>query len=348
MKTTNYDYTGKKVFVGIDVHKKTYAVVCNCDGRLVKKWTQEADPNQLSEQLKKYFTGAIIKSAYEAGFAGFVLHRVLESFGIENIVVNPASIEIASRDKVKTDKRDALKIAEQLSTNRLKCIYIPTRKEELARLLSRTRASLVKERTAMGQKIKSKLYQFGLITANSTRKISLRWIKELKEIDLPYELKVSIEVFSSMWIEFTKKIQEMNAHLRRQADEQKDLESIYRSVPGIGAISARELANELGDMKRFANEKGLFSYTGLTPYEYSSGETRRLGHITRCGRGRIRKILVEASWFAVRQDALLGDTFNKIANRAGMKRAIVAIARKLIGKIRACFVHGKLYEYKKI
>ncbi len=103
-------YVGKKVYVGIDVHKRTYSVVTVVEGVVVKKWRTVANPEQLVQQLTRYFPGASIETAYESGFSGFVLHRVLEEARIHNIVVNPGSIEVAVHNRVKTDKRDALKI----------------------------------------------------------------------------------------------------------------------------------------------------------------------------------------------------------------------------------------------
>ncbi len=90
-------------------------------------------------QLYRYFPGASFKTAYEAGFSGFVLHRNLEKAGIPNIVVNPGSIEIAVHNRVKTDKRDALKIATLLEAGRLKAIRVPSFQQEQQRLLTRTR-----------------------------------------------------------------------------------------------------------------------------------------------------------------------------------------------------------------
>ncbi len=118
-----HDYTGKTVFVGIDVHKKTYSVAAVVDGVLVKRDGMSASPQRLLAYLNKFFQGAVIKSAYEAGFSGFGLHRILRENGIDNIVVHAASIEVSSRDRVKTDKRDAIKIAMQLSAGRLECIH---------------------------------------------------------------------------------------------------------------------------------------------------------------------------------------------------------------------------------
>jgi transposase len=131
--------------------------------------------------------------------------------------------------------------------------------------------------------------------------------------------------------------------LQKQADNDEKLESVYRSVPGIGLITSRTLANELGDLSRFKNEKALYSYTGLTPSEYSSGEKVRRGHISRQGSARVRGLLVEAAWRVIDKDEALKEAFERIAKTSGKKRAIVAIARKLIGRIRACFKTGKTY-----
>lgn len=103
------DYSGKVVYMGIDVHKKTYCCVSVCESEIVKKDTMPADPEKLLNYIHKFFAGAKINSAYEAGFSGFHLHRFLIQKGINNIVVHPASIEVSSRDRVKTDKRDAKK-----------------------------------------------------------------------------------------------------------------------------------------------------------------------------------------------------------------------------------------------
>ena len=111
MKVSTYDYSGKKVFVGMDVHKKSYVIAAHCDGVIVKRWTTSPSRSKTAAQLKKYFVGAEIHSAYEAGFSGFSLHRVFVSAGIHNRVVNAASIEVESNNRVKTDKRDAQKIA---------------------------------------------------------------------------------------------------------------------------------------------------------------------------------------------------------------------------------------------
>ena len=105
-------------------------------------------------------------------------------------------------------------------------------------------------------------------------------------------------------------------------------------------ISQSPLATAWGDMTRFANERALFSYTGLTPSEYSSGAAIRRGHISRQGVSRLRHVLVETAWRALPRDPALQEIFDRIAATRGKQRAIVAMARRLIGRIRACFRHG--------
>jgi transposase len=97
-------------------------------------------------------------------------------------------------------------------------------------------------------------------------------------------------------------------------------------------------------MSQFSSERALSSYTGLTPCEYSSGEHVRKGHISRQGKPVLRSILVQCAWTAIRYDKSLREVFDRIGKRAGAKRAIVAVARRLIGRIRACFRANTLYQ----
>jgi len=329
--------------VGVDVHKETYAVTCVCHKQIVKTATVQAEPTGLAASLLRWFPGATLYSAYEAGFSAFVLHRALTTAGITNIVVNPASIAVAANDKVKTDRRDSKKLAVDLADGRLRGISIPTEEEELARLLPRTRAQLVEHRATLARQIKAKLHQFGLITPSSRRLLSHRYLREIESWMLPPELGASLKMLAEQWRFVTRQLIEMRRLLRDQAKAQEDIEKVYRSVPGIGEVVARTFATELGDMTRFANERALFSYTGLTPSAYSSGASVRRGHISRQGSSRVRHVLVETAWRALPRDGVLQEIFDRIAATRGKKRAIVAIARRLTGRIRACFRQGTTY-----
>ncbi len=339
------NYNEKKVFLGVDVHKNSYSVTAICEKRVIKSWHMTACPEDLVSRVGYFFEGARVFSVYEAGFSGFHLHRILTEAGISNIVVNPASIEIAKNQKVKTDKKDSRMLAEKLAIGQLKGIYIPSLKEELRRLLSRTRAQLLKKKVRTSNQIKSKLFQFGYIKAFDKQKMSLKFIKLIQNLDLPFELKESISILINEWKWLCLELKK----LLKRVKEKDSIKQRYLTVPGIGPVGAEVLSAELRDMKRFKNQKELFSYTGMTPTERSSGDggdlkAKRKGHISRVGNSRVRAVLVEAAWIAIKRDEALRIAFDRIASTQGSKRAIVAIGRKLIGRMRACFIKNTIYQ----
>ena len=339
------DYTGSTIFLGMDVHKLTYSVTAICDGVIIKRDTIIADHMELISYCKRFFPNAKIKSAYEAGFCGFGLHRNLLADGIENIVVHPASIEVMANDRIKNDKRDSLKIASQLSAGRLKGIFVPTIKQEAYRSISRQRDTFAKEKTRASNRLKGFLYYHGLFVT-STR-MSKKFIKSLRALEISDDLRFSLYQLISVWEFFNEKIETCSNKLEEQA-KSDNLETIYRSVPGIGSTLARVLSNELGDMSHFLSEKDLFSFCGFTPIEYSSGESIRRGHMSRQGKSILRKGLTQAAWIAIKRDKSLEEVYRRIAVRGGGKKAIQAVARKLVGRIRACVRNNKNYECKEI
>lgn len=349
MKT--YDYKEKIVYTGVDVHKKTYSCVSICEGEVVKRDTMPAKPELLLRYLHNTFHGAAsINTAYEAGFSGFHLHRYLVEGGINNIVVHPGSIEIASRDCVKTDKRDALKIATQLASGRLHGIFIPSQEREEKRSVTRLRSALMRKRLRAGQQIKALLFTQGLIDAEDDTVLCESWLVEKLDktvkVNFSEDFYFTLNQYAHQWRYLTQCVKDVDKRLKIQAHEDNGLQQIYESVPGIGPIHARQLVNELGDMKQFKNEKRLFSYTGLTPSEHSSGEHVWQGHISRQGNPLLRHILIEAAWVAITEDPSLQEIMDRIAHTRGKKRAIIGIARRLIARIRSCILKGTFYEIK--
>lgn len=345
------DYTGKRVYMGIDVHKKTYACVGISAGEVVKKDTMPADPLVLIAYIKNTFQSAEVETAYEAGFSGFYLHRELLKSNIRNIVIHPGSIEVASRDRVKTDKRDAKKIAVQLAAGRLRCIYIPTLEQESQRSMTRLRDSVIKLRHKVGQKFKSLLFTQGLIEGSDDTLLCKMWIKnklaEVNRLHIPRAFCYTLEHYAEQWLRLTDDLVKIKKDLlAMQSEREQALLEIYKSAPGVGDITALKLKDELGDMSQFSNEKGLFSYLGFTPVEYSSGEHVRQGHMSRQGRAILRHIFIESGWIAIKKDPQLMAIYQRIAKRRGGKRAIVGIARRLAARLRACVMSGALYEIR--
>jgi transposase len=337
------DYNTKTIYLGIDVHKASYSVTAICEGDVVKRDKLIASPQNLVDYCFNHFKGAYIKSAYEAGFSGFHLHRFLISHNIENIVVHAASIEVSSRDTVKTDRRDSLKIATQLAANRLHCIFIPSREREDKRNLTRLRECFVKQKIRTACQLKSLLQLHGVIPYNKSPLVCEKWLKSLENLKIDKNLQYSIKQYSHTWRYFKFQLKHVEEEIQKEMESEIMLTDIYCSIPGIGRKSASILINELGDTLQFSNEEKLFSHAGLTPSEYSSGEHKRQGHINRQGKPILRRILVQAAWKAIKRDPSLRVNFERIKQRAGKKRAIVAIARMLLSRIRSCIKRKGLY-----
>jgi transposase len=264
----NDGYKGKIVYTGIDVHKKTYSCVSICGGVVVKRVRMPAKPEALLHYLKHSFPNARMNTGYEAGFSGFHLHRYLLAAGINNQVIHPGSIEVASRDRVKTDKRDALKLATQLAAGRLRGIFVPSQEREEKRSVTRLRSRVMSARQRLGHQIKALLYTQGLIESDDDTIVSERWIStklsETSRAGFSQDFCVTLNHYAQQWKHLNQSIKKIERRLYVQASQDSGLQSIYESVPGIGPTHARQLVNELGDMSQFKNEKKLFSYTGLT------------------------------------------------------------------------------------
>ncbi len=330
-------YSGKKVFLGIDVHSNKYVICAICEDVVVKTWSTTADAEDLICQFLKHFQGASLFSVYEAGFSGFSLHRLLTQHAITNIIVNPASIETESNSRVKTDKRDAKKLAEHLSGRRLRGIYVPSEEEDARRSLSRGREQAVNRKKAIGNQLKMKLHYLGFVLPKSNKisEIFIAWVLSLKM--LPEHSFVIRELIEA-WRDEHKRVKRFEKELNEQG-KKDELNETLRSVPGVGLVIARVLSNELGDMSRFKNERQLFSSTGLTPGEYSSGAHTRRGHISRRGSARIRSMLVEMSWLTIKKDENIREFYLRLARKKDSKKAIVAVARKILGRIRHCLMN---------
>lgn len=181
-----------------------------CEGEVVKRDTMLAKAEGLLNYMNKFFPGAIIYSAYEAGFSGFHLHRYLTQNGVNNIVVHPASIEVSSRDRVKTDKRDALKIATQLSTQRLSGIYVPSVEQEAKRHVSRLRTNFLQSRTRVGAQLKSLLFTQGLIDSSNDTRVCQKWITqkilEIEKGDYPKDFYYVVKKYAEGWKDLTEKM----------------------------------------------------------------------------------------------------------------------------------------------
>jgi transposase len=133
-----------------------------------------------------------------------------------------------------------------------------------------------------------------------------------------------------------------------QVPRYRDRVDILRTIPGIGIINAMEILLELQDLSRFQRAEQLAAYVGLTPSQYSSADKVRMGRITGIGKNSVRTALVESCWWLISKDKEMRQRYDKIKARAGAKRAIVAIARQLLLRIRRMLLDAQPYRFEPI
>ncbi len=188
--------------------------------------------------------------------------------------------------------------------------------------------------------------QYGIPFPDVVGKWSRQYIENLKSIRLCDRwLQRSFGRLLHAFEFVDKQIEEQTELLKALAKEEKYSErvEILRSIPGIGIISAMEMLLELQDVERFSTADQLAAYVGLTPAQFSSGDRIRMGRITRIGKQHFRALLIEAAWVLVRKDAKMGETYANIRYRSGSKRAIVAIARRLLIIGRRLLINNTKY-----
>lgn len=339
------------IYAGIDVHKNSHKVSVFLNEQFYTTVTMPATHENIIMYLKNNFPGAKYKTAYEAGFSGYGLHRALLKANIDNIVVHAADIPISHKHKEqKSDKVDAKLIAQNLVGGLLQSIFVPEEAQIAVRNVMRFRDQVVKDLNRSRCRIKSKLFYLDLKVPEqfNNSRWSRNFVKWLEELDCPNLLDrwaldgqiVSMKNLRQQLLDVNRKLRELS-----RTEEFAALYTLLTSVPGIGPVGAWRFITEIGDMRRFSSEKKLCSYVGLIPNSNSSGDKERKGRITTRGNKRLRTTLIEAAWTAVRNDPALAKFYHKKnLSKTNKNTAIVAVARKLLCKIRGVIMTGAFYE----
>jgi transposase len=337
---------GKTVNVGIDVHKVSWHVTILVEGAIVESATIKPSYRVLKKRLAR-FVGGTIRIAYEAGPAGFSLYDELTADGFDCIVVPPSLIPVESGNRVKTDKRDSRKLAQYLENNLLKRVYVLSKQERAHRQYVRTRRQLSDHRTDVMRQIKSLLLFHGLPTFDGKRGFWTRPVlRALRSITPDEYVSYSLNKLIDLYEYLTQQVKHLTREVRRLARTETYARRVelLTSIPGVGVLSAMEVLTELQDVSRFATADQIAAFLGLTPSQYSSGQHVRMGKITHAGNHRLRTRMVECSWIAIKKDPCLQRTYEGIKKRRGAKRAIVAVSRKLIIRIRRILLDGVTYR----
>lgn len=345
------NFEGQNIYVGIDVHLKSWSVAVLSENCILKKFSQNPDPKALHKFLTTNYAGASYYSVYEAGFSGFWAHEELILLGINNIVVNASDVPTMMKEKLrKTDAIDCVKLARGLRSGDLTGIYTPKRATLEIRSLIRLRSQMVKDMTMDKNRIKGFLHFYGIKLpeqfAGSGTHWSKRFMQWLRDIELltPSGRKAldlyidKAEYQRNLLLQETKALRELS-----RGELLRDGMRLITSVPGVGITTGITFLAEIGDIGRFKNAYQLAAYIGLIPMCHSSGEKRNDGDITVRKHTILRCYIVEAAWMAVRSDPAMTAAYEGYRQRMGANKAIVKVARKLVNRI--FFVLKRKQEY---
>jgi transposase len=333
--------------VGLEDSKKTWKLAVRCDKMMIFRASMAAKYSVLIQFLRNRFPECTIHLIYEAGFKGFNLFDRLTEEGIDCVVIPPHLVTEPKVNRVKTDKRDANRLALILENHDFKdgC-HVPDKERREDRQVSRTLIGIQKDIVRTRNRIR-KLLDFHGVEASLSERWTRREFNALKGLPVSEPLKASIAVLVAQLEQLWEHQTTLRVYLRNLCRKERYRKSfeIAKSLPGIGWFTAIRLILELGeDLTYFESGKKIASFVGLTCSEYSTGETERKGRITGMGSGFIRSTLIENSWMAIRKDPALLAKFSRIWRASGSKKkAIVGVARMLIVRLRACVISGTSY-----
>jgi transposase len=291
---------GIKFFVGLDVHKDSIAVAVAEAGRAPARLvaTIAHDLGKLRKLLARYGDPAQVHVVYEAGPTGYGLQRDLARRGYRCEVIAPSLIPRRAGDRVKTDRRDGIRLAELSRAGELRAVWIPDPADEAIRDLARAREDAVNARTQARHQLKSFLLRHEVRYPHRTSwsKTFYRWLATLS-----FAGSGAQTAFTEYWQAVTaadERVARLTVALGNSIVGWR-FESVVkalRALRGIDQISAIGLVAEIGDITRFDHPRQLMSYLGLVPSEHSSGERVVRGSITKTGNAHARRLLTEAAW----------------------------------------------------
>lgn len=287
-------------FAGLDVHKDSTAIGAAEAGREAPRFlgTVGPDLSQLLKALKSVGKPETTLVVYEAGPCGYGLARQLRSRGYHCEVVAAGKIARRPNERIKTDRRDALTLARLARSGDLVKVMVPDERDEAMRDLSRAREDAVRARLKARQQLKALLLRHGHRYGGKSS-WTLAHERYLAAVSFAHPAQdIAFAEYRQAVREAHERVEQLTEALRTQTEQWrlKPLVAALSSLRGIDFVAAVTLAAEIGDFSRFAHPCELMGFLGLVPSEYSTGDTRHQGDITKTGNGHARRVLVEAAW----------------------------------------------------
>lgn len=349
----NLDFTGQKIFTGIDVHKSNWMLTLEMDDITLKTFSQPPDPEVLAKYLKKHYPNAEYLCGYEAGFCGFWIQKELKSLGVNCVVVHGADVPTTHKEKVfKCDPMDSRKLARMLRTGDYNALFVPGNISLGDRNLLRSRRMLITDLTRYKNRIKGFLNFWGIKYPEPFMRSRTHWSKKFiawlqgLELDNP-SAKTALDTMLNQVILLREAVLDVTNKIKFLSKEwrYKKIVDLLISIPGIGLIAAMTLLTEIENINRFRSLDHFCSYSALVPTSHSSGDKVITGKMTKRGNKVIKTILVEGAWTAVRNDPALLMTYRKLCVRMDKNKAVIRIARKLANRILFVLKNHQEYQH---
>lgn len=291
-------------FVGMDVHAESIAVAVAEAGREGEVRSVGTIPNTaeaVRRLVKKLGAGSELQVCYEAGPTGYALYWELSKLGVACEVVAPTLIPERAGDRVKTDRRDAVKLARSYRSGDLTPVWVPDREHEALRDLVRAREAATKDQLRARHRLGKFLLRHGVRRPASTKawtKTHLAWLKTLRfeQVALDATLCDYLSEVEHAGERIERLEHWIDAAVESAPAAMREVIHALQALRGVAKMGAVTLVTEVGCFSRFARPKHLMGYSGAVPSEHSSGGARRQGGITKTGNAHLRRILIEAAW----------------------------------------------------
>lgn len=329
------------LYVGLDVHKDSITIAYALDtGDVESMGKTGTTPTEIERMCKRLQSKAgCVRVVYEAGPCGYGLYRRLVKQGFDCMVCAPSLIPRKPGERVKTDRRDAIKLTRSLRAGDLSAVHVPSVEDEAFRDLARAWASARDNLRHARQRLKSFLLSHGVHYAGRAdwRASHRRWLSKYT-FDNAWR-QLAFEEHRRTIEDCLAQCDRLEMALREAVTEWGFYPAVLalQAMRGIQFITAVGLLSELGDLSRFEHPRQLMAWLGITPSEHSSGGTRRQGGVTKAGNSYARKLLVEAAW-SYRHVARVGKTLQP--RHEGLPKAI--IDRAWDAQLRLCKKYRKL------
>jgi transposase len=356
-------------FLGLDVHADTIAVaVAEPDGEVRSLGMIPNRMESIRKLIHKLGSPERLRACYEAGPTGYAVYWQLTSLGVECQVIAPSLVPTKAGDRVKTDRRDAEKLARCFRAGDLTAVWVPDPAHEALRDLVRAREAAKADQLRVRHRLSKFLCRHGVRPPDTIKKAwthkYLEWIKTGVHFDQP-----ALEVTLSHYVHEVEHAAERVAWLEKAIDqavagapvEIREVIAALQALRGIAQITAVTIVSEIGSFSRFEHPRELMGYSGLVSSEYSSGNRIQRGGITKTGNTHLRRVVVEAAWayqrrpwvggyLAKRQQGLdqsikdiawkaqwrLHTRYKKLTARGKNKpQTVTAVGRELLGFIWA-------------